>query len=553
MTIPLASRQNFGDQPQVQLDGNTHAGDPRATHDSQAGQGGLEGYLLALGGGQEAKQLLELAKQSAALLLEPQSSSPFDDPSLSFEEKIEVFNRDNRLHSELKEAVAAKNHQVSGESLLQGEILQQLDRQIEANRWAALNETGESMRPAEGGEGKASPIAAERAPGLVRESSNSEEFWQAARALREASRGSSNDWLLMKSQVSLQDAKLACAKLEAQIQESGLSDEDRAPLQAKLELLRADIAKWGLRLDGLNTRIASEKPGETRQQDAVSPGNGEKRAETLSWAARAKQAFTALFQPVLSGLGAIVRFVLDLPTILHSNLTRLGREKAQLHDYLKEHIQKPLDPDDKRPASSTGNTQYICNGMAKDLPRVTVLIGGVKVDRVGKSTESSEEKFSREAAQIEKAATDLLKECGGDKALCMRVSEFAFQVTESFWANAVKDGKLAPEGASPGEKFHAPNAANHSIEVARLPDGGVQLIFNAENPKMSWIPRVLTDGNKESAEPLMLDPEKSAFNSRFSIVVRPDLSVAPYPVNPGSGDDSALSYEFYLTPTSDQN
>ncbi len=554
MTIALGTRQNSRDQPQVQSQGAAHAGDSGAVHDFQPGKGGLEGHLVALGGGAEARQLLELAKEIAALLVEPQYSSPLDDPSLSSEEKIEIFNRDNMLHSQLKEAVAAKMHGASAESRLQSEIFQQLDRRIEVNSRAAFEDAGEIMQPAEGGEGKASTAGADRAPGLVRDSSNSEEFWQAANALRENSRGNPNDWLLMKSQVTLQDEKVACAKLEAQLQETRLSDEDRAPLQAKLELLRADIAKGELRLDDLNARIASSKISEARQKDAAALGNGDTRAATLSWAARAKQAFAAFFQPVLSGLGSMVRFVLELPTILHSNLSRRGREKAQLNDYLKDHIQKPLNPDDKKPASSTGNTQYICNGMAKDLPRVNVLIGGVKVDRKGESTESSEEKRSREAAQIEKAATALLQECGGDKDLCMRVSEFAFQVTESFWANAVKDGKLAPEGASAGEKFHAPDAATHSIEVTRLPEGGgVQLIFNAENPKLGFIPKVVTGGEFEYVEPLMLDPDKSAFNSRFSIVVGPDLSVAPYPLDPGSWDSSALSYEFYISPASDTN
>lgn len=549
MTISKVSGQTSGVQSQEQLSRKAHSGDSRAIHPFQAGAGGLQGYSLALGGGLEANQLLELSKEEAALLGEQNFGSPFDDPSFSFVDQIEILNRDQRLHAELKQAVSERDRHVSAESQLRSEMFQQLDNQIETNRLPGADETGEIRQPAVKGEENSSREAADRAPSLVRDSSHSEEFLQAAKALRERSRGTSSEWILLKSQASLEEAKLALAKLKVQIQETHLSEEDKAPLQARLELVSADVAKWELRLDTLNARMASVRLDEARPQDVVAAGNGEKRAETLSWSTRAKNAFTAFFQPVASGLASLGRFVVELPQRIWAYLTmpkeRMGGEvlNAHLNAFLNETPGEKELKNDRKPAGQQGNARHICHGMAKDLPRMHYSIGMHNVGKTGEET----------GRLVERAATALMDLCEGDERLCMDVSYFAFQNIVGFQTHSTVNGWFTVEGASgdlPG--FMAEEPKDKKLSISRLPDGSIHMLYELENRAMKRL-------NFLDGRSMELDPDGSVFTTQFAFVVSPRNEgaeapvIKPYPLNPGSGDDSAVAYVLRVKAAADQS
>lgn len=514
--------------PSIQSQGALGQGLPVSKTDGelkfQPGTGGLRNRMVGLGDAQQAKALLAEFGQMDAEMEQASYDAPYyrRNESFSWEEGgIVVFNRDQAFSRELKEAVKQREGGSGREAELRGELLNQLDDLHEVNAKLSGQESADE---------------------LERSDFSLDEFFRAGRALSEHSRGGSAEWLLRKSEMDLADAKLKLAELEVMIQDTGLPDEERALKQTKLEQLKSDIAKWESRLKELNARLElkGSAPSVATDQPPVAVGAGDQRKTALGWAERAKQAFVSFFAPVTNSLAVLGRFFVELPGRLWAGIagTKEKMGGPVLDQFLASYLNQPPGPkelaEDRMPASEVGDARYICHGMKKDLNRTDFLIGGAPMARHGA------EEFDAIEKSLQDSAGALLAECQGNQALCMKVSHFAFQNIFGFQTHAVNQGVLVPDGFAP-KIVLAEEPVEKSISIARLPGGSIHMLFEANNAGLNWI--VDAEGNQVS-----LDPSASVLKTRFSFVIKPDLSVAPYPLNPGADDQSAVAYEFRVNP-----
>lgn len=432
----ISSSQNPGIPGQLPADPSVSTTPLPVQTIPQPSSGGLQGRLLKLSDGTEGPRLRAMADEIRSFLDGPRPASPYDDLSIGIEEQVEIFNRDARLHQELKEAVAQREAKNAPKMTVREEVMPE------------LNLHGEEAR--------------------LRD----EVFSALARS-------------------NVDNPRYATP-----FDDPGLSFEEGFEIINRDARLHRELKEAvAARSAAQATRAASPETAESISLP-VAVGNGEQRAATLTWAKRARAAFAAFFAPVGHGLAAFGRFIAELPGRLWAGLNG-SREKTggpELDRRLADYLQKPPGlkelEDDRRPASLEGDSRYICRGMKKDFARMDYVIGERKMPRPTADWSEAD----KEAA-VQDAATALLEECQGDADLCMAVSYFAFQNIVGFQTRGVQEGWLVPEGVS-SRVVMIEQPKEKSLSIKRLDDGGIHMLFNLKNEAVDY----LVNGKAEAVQ-----------------------------------------------------
>lgn len=428
----ISASQHLGIQGKHTLAASSFAARPQTQEALQPGQGGLHGHMVGLGIGKQALQLHAMTEHMKSLLVDsPRFGSPYDDLSVGVEEHIQIFNRDTKLHQEIKSSFEARQTPSAQEKTQLD--FQVLASQVDANR----------KLPADDGGGWGVQFSRDR-------------FFQS------------------------------------------------------LETTRPLVA-----------------------------GDKARHEEARNWAAHTKDAFTAFFTRLWEGVTGVTarkEQIASLKEVAGALRERVMQQKA-LGQFLVEHLKDP-DPrssearKDMAPAKIGFDSLHICEQAMLDLPRTSrFIIGDEEVGVASYEVGPSKEQLAKDVE------FKLLKFLGGDKDLCLRVSQFTNQRTQGFFhLAATKRGLLRPDGLDGRPWVGFPQPKEQSIQLSKLNDGRIRIDFTQKTPE---IPGVFLIDENGLGELIELDSENSSFEGRFSIVVHSDGFAEPY------GD--AVEYKFHLT------
>ncbi|WP_156909476.1 hypothetical protein [Ottowia thiooxydans] len=338
-------------------------------------------------------------------------------------------------------------------------------------------------------------------------------------------------------------------------------------------------------LDGLDSMMREADFLEERgEQGPPIVGNGRARGETLSWGEEAKQVFAKFLSSIVSGLESVGRFIADVPSRLarmwgaaptgkaavekaivkehslpDSDLGGGDRRKAAVEEAFANNLrlrESEVGKDDRMPARKEGSARYICTGMAKDALRSPVFIGGQQFKLPsGPVGETKDQLDKRHDDFLEEVAEALLAQCGGDTALCMKVSNFAYQIMLSFPLTQIREGNVVANENSNLNILDIIGKRDHGISMKRQTENSMRLDYYLTYENISHVTR--TVGQK--TELVEVNPS-SSFHCDYAMVVNSEpepepeselesdilMSAKPYPRKPYSDDQSAVHYKFNI-------
>lgn len=173
-------------------------------------------------------------------------------------------------------------------------------------------------------------------------------------------------------------------------------------------------------------------------------------------------------------------------------------------DLVRGEISKPLSQDETTPARSDGVGALVSEQFHKDLMRATYVIG----DQVFDGPKGGDQQ-----AYLERAASALLAQCGGNEAQAMVVSCMASQMVLASTSVAQMQGMMPAEGDLTQVLPSQSGSAHTRYVITPQDDGGVLVHVDHHDPRMREVLDIPSGGKAD------LDSSKSSYHVRLAVRV----------------------------------